>query len=402
MPELRAAVGERPLVLTHVRLAAAGSSLALTADPLRLQAPNGAVQVSAELFRHGWSAHIAGGGAFPALDAAAGAFHLPRFSGLFPIGEDSSADLHVTAAGSWRGPAAATGTVRLANVRWQPAWLPFPVDLRSAAAALSPRLVQWTVPAATAGPLKLSGSAQVPLGCTRPPCVTDFALNTPALDAAALEAALTRGRPDLVNALLARFNRAGSRLPAVAGTVHAGVLTLGRLPVRDATVSLATGPGLGVEFRSFDGRALGGSLHLQGALALASGTPEYRLHTALTGASAAEAAGLWGESWGPGTLGGTAELQLRGSSAAALLESAEGSFAASWQHGAVGPLRFPSWDGSGSITGEGLQLERSTLSDGGSVTGSIGWDRALQLALTPAAGEAPVPVTGTLAQPQSP
>ena len=376
-------------------------------------------------------------------------------------------------AGDAADRALATGTVHLENARWEPSWLLSPVDLLSADAALSPGLIRWSTPLATIGAgegrLRFAGNAQAPLHCTGPEtadsqavasdsigsqktgsqetaskpgrsamaattaattamsspqtaCAIRFSLSTPTLDAAAVQTALTGGRQPLLSALLNRFDSTRIHLPALAGSLHIGLLSLGKLPVRDVSMVLATensahsGPAIALE--SLDGAALGGSLHLQGAITLAGSGPRYTLQASVAGASAAQAAALWQESWGPGTLGGTAELTLAGATAPQLLGSIQGSFRASWQHGEMhgglhgeldgeqrGDLppalpRFASWDGSGTLSPSGLTLDRSTLSGTpATLTGSIGWDRSLSLVLTAAPDQPPTTITGTLAAP---
>ncbi len=449
-PELSiagAAADDSPLVLRDVLLAAgAGPSLLLTSRPLALGVPGRPLALSAELSLAGYSLHANGGGMLSALDAAASALDLPGLPHLSSLAEaPATAQMALTRSGPWLGSGLGsglspggdtagntpvTGSVHLENARWEPPWLLSPVDLLSADVALSPGTIRWSTPAAILGTgatrLRFAGNAQAPPHCDElqteglqtagPPtaqpvamptaCGVHFSLGTAALDAAALQAALTGGRQPLLTALLDRIDSSRIHLPALAGSLHAGLLTLGKLPVRDVSVVLATvnsahsGPSIAIQ--SLDGEALGGSLHLQGAITLAGGGPRYVLQAALSGASATQAAALWHENWGPGTLGGTAELSLAGSTAQQLLGSVKGSFHASWLHGDLPPALpdFASWDASGSFSSSGLTLDSSTLSGTpATLSGSIGWDRTLALALTPAPGEPPTTITGTLAAP---
>ena len=471
IPELAiadAAADGGPLVLNSVQLAAgagAQPTLLLTSRPLALGLPARPLALSAELSPKGYSLHAVGGGTLSALDAAASALGLPGLAQLSSLpNAPATADLALTRSGPWVSPpptpgsapetgsspnpeppgdpvdrALATGTVHLENARWEPSWLLSPVDLLSADAALSPGLIRWSTPAATIGTgetrLRFAGSAQVPLHCagqqstglqttgsqTSSPqtaCAIHFSLSAPTLDAAAVQTALTGGRQPLLSALLNRFDSTRLHLPALAGSLHIGLLSLGKLPVRDVSMVMATenaphsGPAIAIE--SLDGAALGGSLHLQGAITLAGSGPRYTLQATVAGAGAAQSAALWQESWGPGTLGGTAELTLAGATAQQLLGSIQGSFRASWLHGGLhGDLHgeprgalppalppFASWDASGTLSPEGLTLLRSTLSGTpATLTGSIGWDRSLSLVLTPAPDQPPTNITGTLAAP---
>ncbi len=442
MPRLTVAQtgGEKaPLVVTGVRLFApepaleaphrkpgvqpASASLLFDSDPISLGVPGQPMAVSATLTGRGYRVEANGAGTLARVQSIAAMFGFggfPRLASSPVAKKPAGVRLELTGFGPWLGGSAVVaGSAHLANVRWQPSWLPFPVDLPSADAVLSPELLSWTVSDAAAGmetgSMHFAGSARMPLACAAQLlCTTRFALNTPSLDAGGLQAALTGGRPELLQELLRRFNASRVPLPALAGTIHAGVLTLGRLPVRNATAVLSTGtaPGPAVEFQSLDGSALGGALHLQGTLSLAGATPKYRIRGSLTGASAAQAADLWGESWGPpptpGTLGGAFNIRLQGGTLEELLASAQGTFQASWLHGAPAPplFRFEVWEGAGTITGSGLHIDHSTFAGNAAtgtenpeITGTIGWDRSLALQISGTNGAAPGNITGTLAQP---
>ncbi len=405
-----------PLVLAGLEVAPSSQdAFSLTANPLDLRVPAQPLTVSAQLSPTAWSLEANGAGALPNLQAAAAAFQLPglgHFSPMpAPAGGPAQVLLALTRSGTWLGPErTVSGTARLSNIRWQATWLPFPVDLMQARAALSPGLVRWNLASANAGPpehpIHLEGSVEAPLDCEgQVQCTAQIALSTPTLNAGALQAALTGGRPELLQELLSRFNASRMRLPAFAGTVHTGELMLGKLPVQDASAVLVSGEGAGsaIEFKSLDGRALGGTLHLGGTLSLAGGTPAYRLRGSFEGISAEEAAALWNENWSAGTLGGDFVLRMHGGTAEELLASTKGTLQASWLHGAPAPpvFRFASWDGTGTIAGTGLQIDRSAFSGTpATVTGTIGWDRSLNLQLLPEPGAQPTAITGTLAHPQ--
>ncbi len=417
MPRLTVA-GATPFTVSGVQVTAGTGiepSLLVTAEPFPSGPGAATLAVSARLYPRGWSVAARGSALLANLQSLAAALRLPAAGQLSSYGDGPAAlRLDASRSGIWLGgePALTAGSVMLENTRWQPDWLPFPVDLLAATADLAPGFARWNVAAGDVGtpehPIHFSGSAQVPLACadTLPgaPCLTRFTLETPSLDAGALQAALTGNRPELVQALLNRFNTR-TRLPALTGSIHAGTLTLSKLEVRDATASISTGltPEATVEFHALDGAALGGRLHLQGTLGLAGTAPEYRLHAALTGASAAQAAALWGESWGPGTLDASADFTLSGTSPASLLGGAAGSFSASWLNGAPAPplFRFARWDAAGTLSGQGLTIAHGSFAGTSTtVNGSIGWDRRLALSLSPGPGEPTTDITGALAKPE--
>ncbi len=413
MPQLSitdAAPGGEPFLLENLKLLAPPFSpqpeLTLTADPLDLQAPRRPLTVSARFFPRGWAAAAAGGAALPNLQALAAALHSPALDRFSPAADGTPRlQLALNFEGGWvdSGPSI-SGTVSGAAVRWQPAWLPFPVDLVSADASLASGLLRWQLHAADAGPLHLSGTAQTPLLCDpASPCITRFALQTPLLDAGALQSALTGSRPELVQSLLRRF-QSQAHLPAFLGTIHADTLLLGPLPMQDAQASLSSGvdPNLpenaSISLNALHGSALGGTVQLQGALSLAGTLPAYRMHAALVHISAPQAAAIFGEAWPPGVISGSADFTLSGVSAGSLTASLAGNWQASWLNGSLG-RSFATWDAAGSFTPFGLQIARGALAPSAdAVTGTIGWDRSLHLRLTPPEG-IPATVKGSLAHP---
>ncbi len=399
-----------PLAVEDLRLTAPTSitqpELTLTAAPVEFGVPGHPVAFTARFSPRVWAASASGGAALKNLQALAAAFRIPTLDRFSPA-EHGPAQAEFTLAfdGGWFSDApSASGVLSAAGIRWQPPWLPFPIDLTSASASLASGLARWELHAVDAGPLHLTGTAQVPSPCELPAfCLTRFALRTPVLNAAALESALTGNRPELVQALLRRF-QSRTRLPAFLGTIHADILQLGLLPVRDAQASLSSGaepssPADAINLNFLSGSALGGSIQMQGALSLAGTLPAYRVHAALARVSAAEAAAMLEEHWPQGTLSGSADFTLSGAAASSLTASLSGTWQAAWLNGSLG-RGFATWEAAGSFTPSGLQITRGLLTPSGdAVTGTIGWDRTLHLRLSPPPDGAPTTVTGTLAHP---
>ncbi len=419
--------GDEPLVLHDVELAAAGTTplLLLSAAPLPLGVANAPLLLSAELMSTGYTLHASGGALLSAAQAAAPVLHLPALRSLSSMPEaPATLEVALTSAGPWINsgtsgdpldPASTRtlGTVHVANARWEVPWLSTPVTLPSLDAGLSAVAIRWSTPLATLGNagsrIRLSGSADVPLHCeAEMPCEAHFALNAAALDAAAIESVLGGASESLFASLLSRFDPTRVHLPALAGTVHAGVLTFGKLPVREASLVLSTAadPHLGpvVNIQNLSGQTLGGTLELHGTASLASGAPHYMLTIAATGISAAQAAALWHENWGGGTLGGSADVSLAGTTTGDLLHSAEGPFRASWQKGNLAPAlpHFAAWEADGTFGANGLTLAHGALpGTPATVSGTIGWDRSLNLEVTPSPGAPAASFSGTLAAPVS-
>lgn len=398
-------------------------TLVMTADPVPMGVPRLPLAVSAELSLHGYALHANGAATLPALQQAAGALHLPALRQMSPQADGiATAQIALTAAGAWLpgDPAdspGVTGTLQLNQVLWELPWLPRPVELREADAEFSPGSVRWNTSAAAYGDAPnrtaFSGSALVPLTCNaattpRKPngCAVQASISTQMLDTGALQASLRSDQNPLLAALLQRFDRHGvtlRHLPTIDATVRAATLQLARLPIHSASLVLHTGDGA-VLIDSLDGQMLGGRLHLSGTIGVADGTPAYSVHALVNGAAAPQVAALWQQNWGPGTLGGSLDLQLSGLDAAALQSHAKGTFRASWLRGSLGTAipHFSSWDGTGLIGPGGIQIEHSSLSGTpATLTGTIGWDRALKLEQVTAPGVAPEPIAGSLAHPET-
>ena len=448
-----------PLLLRNLLLrpAAGGMegppTLLLTADPIDLGSPGTRrLALSAQLTEAGYAVHAAGSMSLAALQQLSFHGKLPFLAHLAPATSlpqaASTAELALTGSAAWLdralgSSAQITGHLHMENARWSPSWLPVPVDLRQVDAVFTPGSIAWTVPDAVAAhpeappteesgaaavsrdpgpradspPIHMSGEAEMTVGCMLDGgCPVHFSLQAGALSAVALQTLLTRQPQAGLAYLLGRSQPASASLPALEGTVHADLLLLGRLPIHDATLALATGgEGKTMQVQALDGRTLGGNLHLHGDVRFTDAKPVYTLLASVTGASVAQTAALWHESWGDGAgmWNGEAQLQLRGTSTAELLDSALGSFHLVWLHGSLGEAlpHFASWDASGQLQSSGLLITKGVVSGPpATLGGTAGWDRRLHLALTPgfklppgaAPAPAPVQITGTLAAPELP
>ena len=406
-----------PLVLSTVTATASGGavpSLLLRADPVSLGIPASPMTLGAELYRGGFALHASGGASLHALLALAAALRLPslrHITGVEP--GPSTAQLAVSMKSPWMdnasGETTRSGTLHLESVAWSPGWLPVRITLPAADATLGPAAIRWSSPSAVIGQgasaLHVSGFLSTPLNCIAPAaCASAFALVTPRLDLGALPS-LSGADEHLLASLLRRLDGTAPAIPAFSGSIRAGLLTAGMVPMRNAVVALSHGPADGpvLKITSMDADLLGGTVRLSGTVALpADGGPKYSLETALAGASAIQAAALWHELWGPGTVSGTARFTASGNNASSLAQSVDGSFHLSWQGGSLrGVLpRFTVWDAAGTLSEQGLHLTQSDLSGTPeTVHGTIGWDRSLHLTVDPGTGAPPGAVTGTLAAP---
>lgn len=328
-----------------------------------------------------------------------------------------TAALDVTIRGPWLpsvapssqmepGTAGVTeGTLSLQNAVYQPAFLAEPVEIASAEASLSPGEAVWNPVAAVYHHIPVQLSVSDPLGCEPPAdCAAHFNASVDSLDAAALHSALLGAgeHGELLAQILARFDGHTAHWPALAGTVHANMLTLGRLAVNNATASLAI-EGRLLHIVDFTGQALGGTLHAAGSVDATAGAPAYSLNLQLARASTAGLAAIFKEKWGAGTLSASGKLEMSGYSAAQLASSAKGAFHADWIKGALPAAKssllahFDRWSTNGTFSDKVFHVEHSLLVRGAEsvpVTGTIGFDRTLDLTLG-----AQSTITGTLQHP---
>lgn len=320
-----------------------------------------------------------------------------------------------TAAGQTGAPTTVSGTVALHATSFQPGYLPQPLHIAAATAAIGPAEVRWSGVDASLGEQHFSGSFHMALPCAAD-CIRHFDLTAVVMDLGQLASVLRGDELGVMHELLSRVQGPASGWPALEGNVHVGSLTVGRIELSDVAAHLALAAGR-LEVRAMDGRTLGGALHLTGEANLQQASTYYT-QLRLTQISATELSRLLGEDWGPGTLDISGDLKLRGTTARDLSKSAAGTLTWQWSGGALPELtttplsHFDRWSGEGSVTEGSLTLAASSvLSDGVElpVSGTIARDRTLDLIIgnagevsvaTAAAGpNARSTITGTLAAP---
>ncbi|HEY0786722.1 MAG TPA: AsmA family protein [Acidobacteriaceae bacterium] len=467
--QLTLAAGESPLALRRMRLAAApgATALMLTGDPVELGRGSEA-EVDGQVTRLGFAVHASGSGTVARLADLArslGSTHSP----LQHLGPQGTAEFDLTRRGEWQqeeaaaalGPPTAarldqnrrrtqraagrrgtlgfvtgsvavsqsvpgmgttpdngraedlitapgtSGWLRLHHVEYAAPFLREPVLVDFAEATLRAGEIDWNAPAASYHGIPFEVSATYPLECTAPPCATRFTAQLASLDAGELAAALGVAGQPLVDQLLSRLGQHPDPWPPMTGSLRAETLTVGRLALRQAEVTLSIAQGQ-VRLASLRAKALGGTLAGTGFLQMEGGVPAYQLSSTLTGASALAAGSLFHERWGSGTLTVTSQLHLSGRTATELAASAVGSWRGEWLHGGLGGetalAHFTSWTGEGRIGGSSVTLLAGRLTthaaaapagEGSSVTGRIGFDRGLALEL----GAARAAVNGTLEHP---
>ena len=323
-------------------------------------------------------------------------------SALAPLTSLGTAAINLTIRGPWLLPVpdidhpltvdTAEGTLELRNARIAPDFLPAPVDLISASATFSGDQMAWRLSAFNYAGLSGEGALRYRIPCRgEKGCDAQFALRFPALDATHAEAALLGGseREVTLKEMLARLDGRARPWPRLSGTIEADTFTLSELTVHDLRASLAI-DGNHVQMSSLDGRTLGGTLHVSGALDATGSRPHYAADADLSKANAAEIASLFHEKWGSGVISLATHFDMTGYTASEFASSATGTYRWDWAHGSLlaepglALSRFDRWQAEGRVTEKLLTLDHSSLTPGGqpmAVTGSISFDRALKLGL---------------------
>lgn len=318
-----------------------------------------------------------------------------------------SATLDLTVHGPWMHTdptqqTIAEGTLRLENASVQTAFLPDPVEIVLAQASFFPERTIWNPVSVVFHHMPGTLSITLPNPCPATGCAREFTLDTPALDAAALQSAVMGAgeHGELLRQILSRLDQNKTQWPELHGTVHAGTFTLGKLALEDANAGVHIA-GRKIEFTSIGGRALGGTLSAIGSMDATQSTPEYSFDAHLINAKAQEASKLWPDFTASGDVNVNTHLVLSGYSTDELAQSAHGTFQWNWSHGfwsntpgsnALGsnaqenapPLltHFDRWNAAGSIGKQALTLENSQVthrSEKSAVSGSIAFDRTLHL-----------------------
>lgn len=364
-------------------------------------------------FSHtGFDLHMTGQAAISSLLALSQDFGFLR-TALGSLGSRGTAEMDFTLHGPWLAtlgeegqPVSTTtarGTIRLRNALINTRILSNPIEVSSAQASFADGQASWNAVSADYGEIHAEGSFSYPLMCPPAGCMHRFDLRTSALDAVAVQSALTGGHGELMEAILSRLDRHVA-WPLLTGTVRAGSLSLGEFAVQDA-VAVLTIEANQLEIHSLDGHALGGQLHLTGTVDAKGDAPHYALEAECTRADPADLSKVFHEKWGSGMLNLSAKLELTGMAAADLAASAHGTFQWDWTHGSLpvdadapSPLaRFERWQAEGHVEARALHLESGSLRSGNAtfpLLGTISFAR--EVSLRSGREDAPWSVDGTL------
>jgi len=371
--------------------------------------------VEAQFARSGFQVHLSGQSSLARLIPAAANFGLLE-NAMAVATPKGRATLDTTTAGNWMRPTSSagsgigtSGTLNIDAAELRPTFLPAPVEVDSAEMALTPETISWQDVAFQYQTLAMRGSIQFPALCNQPvACPASFTLAAGTVDAATLEAVFAgEGNNGFLGQLLTNaLGNDTAPWPPLNGKIECDGLQLGQLLLRNVEASVAV-DGTRLTIGSLDAAALGGTVHATGDMSIEQGSPHWKLALRTVDANAADAAALFGELWGPGSLNAETNLAISGYRTADLVASASGDFSFTWQNGDLpsagsgSPFaNFDRWTAKGTIAQSTLSLTGSVLAHGKRtipLRGSITFDRDLDLTLETREGRRKA--EGTLAQP---
>jgi hypothetical protein len=424
LPELRFISQAKPgprlnRSLGSPRSAATDGNPLIRLEPFMVEpataANSDSLTVSAIFSQLGFSVHFGGESHVRNLVSLLG-----EFSSMQPrdvaFGPQGMADADLTVRGPWVRPLAdpehpvdpmtVDGSLRIRNAELTGDFLAQPLQLTNAQVVFAEHRANWNATSMTYGPIHGEGTLSYPVFCLQPlGCQKHFTLHIATLDAATAQNALlgARRHGELLQELLDRIGPGAHPWPALDGTAQIGMLTLHGVAIRDVAASLSVKEA-GVQVKSFSGRVLDGLLQLSGEMQVVDGSPRYVIEARLDRATAVAVAGVFQEDWGSGTITADAKLKLSGFDANQLASSATGIFHWNWTKGGL-PLvassnapadsdrmaapdlastlgHFDSWTAAGTIAEDTLTVKTSMLTRGlatTSLTGTVGFDRALSL-----------------------
>jgi hypothetical protein len=434
--DIAAAAAPRPLkhggkkAAAPTRVAAAGNGILV--EPATFAAGAAApMEVAGRISRAGFSMHFTGESSVARLVPVARDFS--QLDALNALAAKGTAQTDLTVAGPWIPAVDADtgasvespvqGWVRLEHAEVKPVWLREPIEIGSATAQLDGSTVTWANASVSVKGIAAEGSASYPATCANPGgCGAQVNMDFPTLNAGDLESALLgRGEHGVLEEILSRVESPAPGWPALNGTVHAGVLTIANLRLKNASASIAVKDHR-LRILSLDASGLGGSAHATGSVEAAQGGPQYALKVTWSGVKLAQAGELFRENWGTGSVDGQMNLTLEGAGNPASTATGKfqwlvnGKWGGSW---GLGERRVEQgtqpaamhWAGAGMIAHEALTLTK------GPAQGTIGFNRKLNLDWTgvpqgsrrgktmtaPEQGEGeglnPLHIVGTLARP---
>jgi len=360
----------------------------------------GPLSLSGDFTRQSFLLHLTGDAAIARVKPLAAAFGPLLTNAAASLAPQGEASFALVVHGPWLPqtnifgnppPAAvAEGTFTLRNASYQAQFLPDPVEIPSAQAILTPAQIVWNPVSIVFHKLPATLSITTPIPCADP-CIREFSLVTPQLDAAALQSTLMGAgeHGEFLQQILSRLDRNKVQWPALNGNIHTAVLNLGPLALHDASTSLHI-EGRTVRFTSIDGHALNGLLHATGTMDVTGSAPKYSLDAQLLHANAGGLTSLGQDDTTSGVVSANAHVELAGYSGSDLATSAHGTFHWDWTNGKLDsaslPPHFDHWSADGTIEKTRLVIGQSQITQGPlrqAVSGTISFTGKPDLAAEP-------------------
>lgn len=323
-------------------------------------------------------ARLAGFGISPALDSFTGEAAnldlsaqgpwLPGLNAIFPGNAAMQQSSYL--AGSGGSADQLTGTIVVHKAVWKPETLANRVEISNATLHITPNELHWDPVEFAYGPVKGSGSLEIPLACEADqPCLPQLDLHFGDLDAAKLEAALLGAhKPDtLISTLIARLTPSQHPVwPRIDMVLVADSLTLGPITFHSAS-AITHMHAEKVDITGLDAALLGGQVHISG-VATNGDKPAYTLEGTYKNVSASGVCQLLNLQSGRGTLDGDGKITLSGFTDKDLASSASGTLHFDWKQGSVSApfapavlSRFTRWTGDAVISKDGVVLATNEI-----------------------------------------
>ena len=340
------------------------------------------------------------------------------------LGGAGTATLDLDLRGKWLLPvpdtehpvvaSTAEGSIAIRNAELTTSYLSQPLKIASAQGILSPTQIEWTNASFTYGKLEAQGTLEYPTLCiASAPCAGHFSLVFPTLDLAALQSTLlgTSEGGELLRQILDRIDRHSVKWPDLSGSVRIGVLSTGKLVVRDAIGALDIS-GNSIKIRSLNGHLANGTMHLAGLVDASGDQPEYQLDVQVTNAAPSALGSIFDEHWGSGQANFSAQITMSGFDAQDLVRTATGSLRWDWTKGGLAaeePLpvaaqpfvHFDQWSADAAIAESTIKITHSLLARGQEaipLSGTISFNREIDMKGGSTAH--PFAITGTLQHPE--
>ncbi|MHB8301647.1 MAG: AsmA family protein [Acidobacteriaceae bacterium] len=302
-------------------------------------------------------------------------------------------------------PSQWTGSIQLRGATLQLKALTRPVQLASAEIDLLPNSIEWNHLNGSYGRVAFDGSViwRTPCAASSVDCSRSFLLHTTSLNAASLAAAFrsakqSSGVLDLVNPWAA----GAPKVPLLTGTLVAGVLYMGHVPVRNAALQLRIA-GHTAEMLSIAGNVFGGTIAAGdltdsargsahrpakapqrgslvqpnstatltpaiGSVHWGDGAPTYKLRAVLARIQPDSVAAVWLEHWGSGVADAAFDVTTSGRSPSDLRQNARGNFSIQWADGSLlaptsttPAMTFDRWRAQGRIADGKLVFHSSQI-----------------------------------------